>query len=100
MAPPREQHSARYFALLYSLPSQQVALEALFGIEREVSESLRPDMDHQVAHSRLQWWRDECERTSDGHPVHPLTRTLVDALRPDSPAPLRGLAGLVDVAAW
>jgi phytoene/squalene synthetase len=113
-----ESHSARYFALLYSPPSQRLVLEALFGIEREVSESLRPGVDHHVAHSRLQWWREECERAAGGRPVHPLTRALVDALRgvsmPGADAssnveqagtrstlpPLAGLTGFVDVAVW
>jgi len=83
-------------------------LEALFGIEHEVSESLRPGLDHQVAHTRLQWWREECERTSHGRPEHPLTRALVEAFSsarsPAAPGtPLSGLAGLsgfVDVAVW
>jgi phytoene/squalene synthetase len=75
-----ESHSARYLALLYSPGPQRLVLEALFGIEREVSESLRPGLDHHVAHSRLQWWREECERAAIGRPVHPLTRALVDAV--------------------
>src|ERR1700719_2355357 len=75
-----EEHSARYFALLYSPAPQRLVLDALFGIEREISASLRPGLDHQVAHSRLQWWREECERAALGRPVHPLTRALVDAL--------------------
>jgi 15-cis-phytoene synthase len=113
MPPARESHSARDFALLYSPPSQHVVLEALFGIEREVFESIRPGIDHQVAHSRLQWWREECARTLEGRPLHPLTRTLVEALRsepssrlesssaPETALPaLRGLAGFVDVATW
>jgi phytoene synthase len=111
-----ESHSARYFALLYSPPSQRLVLDALFGIEHEIFESLRPGLDHHVAHSRLQWWREECERTVVGRPVHPLTRTLVDAVNgtPSSasasassaPAPagllprIAGLCGLVDVAVW
>ena len=111
-----ESHSARYFALLYSPPSQRLALDALFGIEREISESLRPGLDHHVAHSRLQWWREECERAAVGRPVHPMTRALVDAVTaaPSSasaptslanssavPLPqLGGLCGLVDVAVW
>src|SRR5882757_4888761 len=75
-----ESHSARYFALLYSPASQRLVLDALFGIESEIFESLRPGLDHHVAHSRLQWWREECERTAIGRPVHPLTRALVDAV--------------------
>jgi phytoene synthase len=111
-----ESHSARYFALLYSPAPQRLALDALFGIEREISESLRPGLDHHVAHSRLQWWREECERAAVGRPVHPLTRALVDAVialssstsastlaasPPAAPlSQLGGLCGLVDVAVW
>ncbi|MBV8805110.1 MAG: squalene/phytoene synthase family protein [Sinobacteraceae bacterium] len=101
-----ESSSARYFALLYSPASQQIVLEALFGVEREVLESLRPGIDHQVAHSRLKWWREECERASEGRAVHPLTRTLVDTLKHTSPeagspgSALQGLSGFVDVAVW
>ena len=102
MSAARESYSARYFALLYSPASQQIVLEALFGIEREVSESLRPGMDHHVAHSRLQWWREECERVSDGHAVHPLTRTLIDTVKAAGTpvAAFQGLSGIVDVAVW
>jgi phytoene synthase len=92
-----ESHSARYFALLYSPASQRLVLDSLFGIEREIFESLRPGLDHHVAHSRLQWWREECERAVVGRPVHPLTRALVDAV---TGAQLAGLCGLVDVAVW
>jgi phytoene synthase len=94
-----EEHSARYFALLYSPTPQRLVVDALFGIEREISASLRPGLDHHVAHSRLQWWREECERASVGRPVHPLTRALVDALTGGS-SQLAGLCGFVDVAVW
>jgi len=115
MPAPPESHSARYFALLYSPASQRLVLDALFGIEREIFESLRPGLDHHVAHSRLQWWREECERAAAGRPVHPLTRALVDAVTGTGsgtgtgtralsglhPLPqLAGLCGLVDVAVW
>jgi 15-cis-phytoene synthase len=98
-----ESHSPRYFAWLYSLPPQRLVLQSLFGIEREVSESLRSGLDHQVAHSRLQWWREECERAASGSPVHPLTRELVaalDALPNRNPARLVGLTGFVDTTIW
>src|ERR1700732_4854533 len=85
-----ESHSARYFALLYSPVPQRLALEALFGIEREIAESLRPGLDHHVAHSRLQWWREECERMAEGRAVHPLAREVVAALNGAQPARLAG----------
>jgi phytoene synthase len=80
MAATPELHSARYFALLYASAANRPALEALFGIEHEVFGSLRAGLDHHVAHSRLQWWREECERAANGRPVHPLTKGLVSAL--------------------
>jgi 15-cis-phytoene synthase len=111
-----ESHSARYFALLYSAATERPALEALFGIEHEVFDSLRAGLDHNVAHSRLQWWREECERAANGRPVHPLTKALVSALsaapaglatQPQAVQPqtvglpgLVGLCGIVDVAVW
>jgi phytoene/squalene synthetase len=75
-----DSNSPRYFAWLYSPPTQRSLLQSLYGIEREVSDSVRPGLDHHVAHSRLQWWREECERAANGNPVHPLTRELVAAL--------------------
>src|SRR5215475_254528 len=80
MSPTTEVHSARYFALLYSPPARRAVIQALFGIEREVFESLRPGLDHHVAHSRLQWWREECERAGAGQAQHPLTRELLAAI--------------------
>jgi phytoene synthase len=98
-----DSHSPRYFAWLYSLPSRRPVLQSLYGIEREVSDSLRPGIDHHVAHSRLQWWREECERTAIGKPVHPLTRELLAAVNASpstAQTPLAGLTGFVDTAVW
>jgi phytoene synthase len=89
--------SPRYFALLYSPPERRSALEAVLGIEREVFESLRPGLDHHIAHTRLQWWREECERTAAGRPVHPLTRGLLESAPGSRPV---NLQGIVDVAVW
>jgi 15-cis-phytoene synthase len=96
--------SPRYFALLYSSAPERAVLDALFGIEHEVMDSIRAGMDHNVAHSRLQWWREECERTAAGQPVHPLTRELVTSLgtaaSASASARLARLSGLVDVVVW
>ncbi len=93
-------HPSRYLASLYSLPSERPVLDALFGIESEIVASLQRNLDHNVAHVRLQWWREECARLVKGTPAHPLTRALVaefSDLRTDA---LAGLSGFVDVAVW
>ena len=88
---------ARHFAVIYSPPAQRPVLEALLGIESEIAASLRAGLDHQVAHTRLQWWRDECLRCSQGAPLHPLTRQLASLCTPQR---LQSLSGLVDVGQW
>jgi phytoene synthase len=75
----------------------------LCEIESEIAGSLRPGIDHHVAHARLQWWREECERCAQGRPVHPLTRELVKAygvVPGEQPSPLAGISGFVDTAVW
>lgn len=95
----------RSLARLYSSAAQRPLLAALLELEREIGASLRPGLDHQVAHTRLAWWREECARTAEGRPTHPLTRELAALLRPlppaaAGPAPLAALAGFVDTAVW
>jgi 15-cis-phytoene synthase len=105
-----DRHPARYLAWLYSPPPQRAVLEALYAIESEIAGSLRVGLDHRVAHTRLQWWREECERCAQGHPAHPLTRQLVSAYgvpatagsapHPQDSPPLGGISGLADTAIW
>lgn len=95
----------RYLAWLYSPPLQRPVLAALCEIESEIATSLRAGLDHHVAHTRLQWWREECERCAQGRPVHPMTREIVrayggggaDAQRR---SPLAGILGFADTAVW
>jgi phytoene synthase len=95
----------RYLAWLYSSPLHRPVLAALCEIESEIAGSLRPGLDHHVAHTRLQWWREECERCAQGRPVHPLTRELVSAYGAGAtdtsgPSPLAGIIGFADTAVW
>ena len=95
----------RYLAWLYSQPEQQAVLAALCQIEAEIAGSLKSGIDHHVAHARLQWWREECERTAQGRPVHPLTRELLRAsgdagAGASAPSLMAGVSGFVDTAVW
>ena len=99
-----EANTPRFFAWLYCAPSQQPVLAGLCAIEREIGASLRPGIDHQVAHTRLEWWREECARCAAGNPAHPLTRELRAHLErwvsEETNAALAGLPGLVEAARW
>src|SRR5207302_430432 len=95
-APP----AARALAWLYSPRALREPLATLFALEREIGESLRPGLDTQLAHARLAWWREECERSTQARPSHPLTRELGALFAASGLAPPAGLAGLVDIAVW
>lgn len=119
-APTNALSPERYLAWLYSPQAQQPVVTALCQIEAEVSASLRQGIEHHVAHARLQWWREECERAAQGRAAHPLTRELVLALGSRvvagtsrlpgienaadgaaSPSDaIKGISGFVDTAVW
>jgi phytoene synthase len=92
--------ATRALAWLYSPAAQRPPLASLCAIEHEIAASVRPGLDHQVAHARLAWWREECRRCAAGQPQHPLTRELAAAFAPGARAALAGLPGLVDTAVW
>jgi phytoene synthase len=95
-----EASPAATLAWLYCPPAQQDAFGALLSIEREINASLRPGLDHEVAHARLNFWREECARCASGQAAHPATRALAAALPGEVRASLAPLGGLVDLAAW
>lgn len=67
--------SMRYFSLLYTPPEKREAVTALYIVDAEIRESAQ-SVNHDVAHTRLQWWRQEIDRLVNGSPQHPATRTL------------------------
>ena len=98
---PRPELSAtRRLASLYCSAPQRLALSSLTALEQEIGASLRPGVDHQIAHARLDWWREECERTAHGRASHPLTRELAALFGPMGAEPLQELTGLVGTAVW
>jgi phytoene synthase len=67
--------SMHYFSLLFASPEQRSFLAALYVIESELRESSLAA--HEVAHTRLQWWREEIGQLSQRRPRHPATRALL-----------------------
>ena len=72
--------SMRYFSLLYAPEDRRDELCALYVIDAEIRESAQ-SASHDVAHTRLQWWRGEVDRLVNGNPQHPATRLLHEARR-------------------
>ena len=70
--------SMRYFSLLYAPEDRRDQLCALFVIDAEIRESAQ-SANHDVAHTRLQWWRAEIDRLVNRSPQHPATRLLNDS---------------------
>ena len=75
--------SLREFAVTYAPSQARPILEALYAFEAEVGDTVRT-ANHEVAHTRMQWWRAEIDRLLAGHAEHPVTRAL---------EPLRDIAG-------
>lgn len=67
--------SMRYFSLLYSPEERRDSVLALYVIDTEIRESAK-SASHDVAHTRLTWWRAETDRLVNGNPQHPATRLL------------------------
>ena len=70
--------SMRYFAWLYTPAPYRDLLTSLFVIENEIQSSARAA--HEVAHTRLQWWRGEIDRLVNRSAQHPATQILQSAL--------------------
>lgn len=74
--------SMRYYAWLYTPETHRDVMAALFLIEAELHDTARAP--HEVAHIRLQWWREEIDCLINGKARHPATQVLQAAALPDA----------------
>ena len=74
--------SMRYFSLLYAPPKRRSVVTALYVIDAEIRESGQ-SANHDVAHTRLQWWRMEIDRLVRASPQHPAARVLLEGSQSD-----------------
>jgi 15-cis-phytoene synthase len=70
----------RFFSLLYTPQEKRDEVTALYVIEAELRESAQ-SANHDVAHTRLQWWRQEIDRLVNNNAQHPATRVLANSSR-------------------
>lgn len=78
--------SSLYYSLLSLPEDKRRAVTALAAFRREVQEVPVECQDPGVARTKLQWWRDEVRRLSDGQPRHPVTQALAGAAPEHGPA--------------
>jgi hypothetical protein len=63
--------SAHFFLLLYTPRPRRAAMRTLLALADEIGAGPGRQLDHEVAHVRLQWWREELQRFAAGAAVHP-----------------------------
>ena len=96
--------SLEYFAVLFASAARRNDLRALYAFAAEIRRCSALT-NHDIAHTRLQWWRQELDRCFAGDAQHPLTRTLQTlrtVIDPSDPTLLRELtvAADLDLAAF
>ena len=70
-----------FYASFRFLPAlQRRAITALYAFCREVDDVVDECQDEAIAHTTLNWWRQEVANLYAGHPQHPVTRALLPLL--------------------
>lgn len=69
--------STLYYSLLYAPQPQRNAITALHALRQELLDVLNECSDPSVARMKLNWWREELQRTFQGHAQHPVTKALL-----------------------
>jgi hypothetical protein len=74
--------SIHHFVEIYSPVAVRPALRCVHALEAEVRNSIAPDIDHRIAHARLDWWEQDNLRDASGPADHPLFRMLGTRVEP------------------
>ncbi|CAB1277209.1 squalene/phytoene synthase family protein [Candidatus Nitrosacidococcus tergens] len=70
-----------YYSLLFLPKEKQEVVTALYAYQREIINIPLECSEVLVAHTKLQWWREEIDRLFSGNPRHPITLYLVTATK-------------------
>ncbi len=69
-----------YYSLLFLPTERRQVVNAVYAFVRETGEIADECSDPSVAHAKLNWWREEIQRTYAGAPRHPITQTLAPGI--------------------
>ncbi len=72
--------SSFYYSFLFLEPQRRQAIIALYAFCREVDDVVDECADPMLAATKLAWWRQEIDCLYNGHPSHPVTQALAQAL--------------------
>ena len=64
--------SSFYYSFMFLDPARRHAITALYAFCREVDDVVDECHDPALAHTKLDWWRQEIGRVFDGTPTHPV----------------------------
>jgi hypothetical protein len=68
--------SIRYFVLLYTPQARRATLATVLALADELGAGLERALEHELAHTRLDWWQRELSEHAAGVAQHPLLRAL------------------------
>jgi phytoene synthase len=89
--------SLEYFAVLFGAAARRADVRVLYAIDAEIRRCAALT-NHDIAHTRLQWWRQELDRSFAGHAQHPLAVALQSLRSMLAPADLTLLRELTVAA--
>lgn len=72
--------SSFYYSFLFLPVPQRQAITALYAFCREVDDIVDNVHETDVARTKLDWWRQEIERTYEGGATHPIGKALYTAI--------------------
>lgn len=72
--------SSFYYSFMFLPPERRQAITALYAFCREVDDVVDECHDISLAHTKLDWWRQELGRVFSGTPTHPVGHALQDVI--------------------
>ncbi|WP_133678416.1 presqualene diphosphate synthase HpnD [Paludibacterium purpuratum] len=87
--------SSFYYSFRFLSETRRQAITALYAFCREVDDVVDETHEHEVAHAKLAWWREEIARLFAGKPGHPVTQALAPHVQPFG-LPQEALLEIVD----
>jgi 15-cis-phytoene synthase len=75
--------SSFYYAFMFLPPPKRAAITAFYAFCREVDDVVDDTIDHDVAATKLAWWRHEVACAFAGQPSHPVMKALMPHTQPN-----------------